>query len=70
MGLGGWLLWAGIPARKIADRFDATTRESLTQAAWRDLPLKQIQDLAPLLMSADTEALLQAVEALHAPGSA
>lgn len=61
---------AGNPARPVRPRFDPETVAALVETAWWDLPDPDIAPLVPLLQSARTQTLLEAVRTLRARSSA
>lgn len=59
----------GNPGKLIRHRFDEATVAALLDAAWWDLPERDVATLVPLLQSERVEALLAAVRALRARSS-
>ncbi|WP_298282267.1 CatB-related O-acetyltransferase [Acidocella sp.] len=57
---------AGVPAQLIRFRFPAAQIEALEEIRWWDLPDEVIDELLPLIMSTDIEALVSAVRARRA----
>ncbi|MCB5944458.1 CatB-related O-acetyltransferase [Acidocella sp. KAb 2-4] len=57
---------AGVPARLIRFRFSPALIADLEEVRWWDLPDAAIDELLPLIMSTDIEALIRAVRARRA----
>lgn len=60
-----WSVVAGNPARVVRRRFPDTVCDLLDRLAWWDLPLDEIEDILPVLASADVAALEAVVARLR-----
>ncbi len=63
--IGPYEIWAGMPARKIRDRFDPRTRAALLRIKWWELSAEEIRPLTALLMSEDPGPLIEAVRGVR-----
>jgi acetyltransferase-like isoleucine patch superfamily enzyme len=60
---------AGNPAEIVRMRFPPAAIAALLEAAWWDLPRKEVELLIPALQSADIDALIELVQAARVPRS-